>query len=140
MKLTIEGTQTAAGTASSSPAERDAAQVFSLLDQLRGRSLDPGTAELVAQLTAELRKPTQAKSATVELRSGDDFHEGFAHVLEDLSARLRSEGKATLGISYSPGRGGSTMHIDLSGPPKIVEAVEREIAEAARGAVDLRWS
>lgn len=112
----------------------NAAQVLSLLDQLGGRSLDAGTAQLVAQLTAELRGGAATTRKTwVELRSSDEFHEGFANVVEDLAAQLKREGQAKLTISYDRTPGGSTMTIELSGAPAAVESAEREISSAARG-------
>lgn len=143
MTLKIETTTTAAAAQHAALTVADPAQVFSLLDQLRGRTLDAGTAELVAQLTAELRNPAArpARTTSIELRSSDEFHEGFVYNVEELSARLKSEGKAELAISYTRGHGGSTMHLALSGAPAAVEAAERELNAAARGAVDeLRWN
>lgn len=139
MTLKIETPITSRTAGAGAISVPDGAQVFSLLDQLRGRSLDAGTAELVAKLTAELRGPQPRRTASIELRSGDEFHEGFVYLLEDLAAQLKKEGQAELKISYGPGHGGSTMNIQLSGTPAAVEAAEREIGAAARGAVDLRW-
>jgi hypothetical protein len=120
----------------------DASRVFSLLDQLKGRSVDPGTAELVAKLTAELRQPKVelSRSAAIELRFGDEFHEGFANVLQDLSLQLKREGGARLEINETRGGSGSTMYLELSGGRDAVESAVKEIEQAARGAVDLRWA
>jgi hypothetical protein len=116
----------------------NAAEVLSLLDRLNGCTLDQGTAAIVARLTAELRNPTGARAqrrAEAELRQGHEFDDGFVHLMHDLAARLKKEGGATLEVSESA----SWLTLSLSGDPKIVEAVEREIHQASLGAVDLRW-
>jgi hypothetical protein len=126
------------GGASTTATRGSERELLRLLEAFPTEKLPPGTADAVANLSAQLRSSGPALQIEAELRHGDEFHEAFHHLIEDLALDARREG-VTISIDYTTGAVAATMTIAVSGPAKTVEDLEQQIRDTARQqAVELR--